>query len=241
MLFTLDPDADYRFYSRGPEEANERRDHIVLDGKSICSNPVSVQETASPASLEEFTKEDWSELMDSASNLCAHCRKKMVRSEVVPEQYRVQSQQSTSPDGKNKIPSHGSHIYYRKADSTLPNPRDHIVSDGETLCDHRVDLSKPGSIKSTEDVSKAEWALLFGPSSNLCGECMEIAEYGEHIPESIPEGEPEYQCPQCGEPAEKVDLEHVASVLHYSTAPARGTVHKVPREHYEQWRRNLPE
>lgn len=237
MFFGLDSDADYHLYRREGEKASIRRDHIVSDGRTLCSHSVDVPESASLNPIEEITQQEWTTLLGSDSNLCMSCSDKIAYSEQVPEEFRKEIQESSIQYKEDIVPDEGCHIYYRQAGSTA-TPRDHIVEDGETLCNYNVSLTGSGTIKSVEDVSTEEWALLFGRSSNLCRECMEFASWGEEIPEKVPEDEPQYQCPHCDEPALKVDLDHIAYVWHESLTPTGGTIHKVSREHYEQWRRN---
>ncbi|MFC7113833.1 hypothetical protein ACFQH2_00940 [Natronoarchaeum sp. GCM10025703] len=134
------------------------------------------------------------------------------------------------------------HIYYRKAGGGFTrSPRDHFVKNGEALCDYGVNPPDTDDLKPIEDLSDGEWALLLSGthsgSSNLCDKCIERADWEDIFPEDIPDEAPEYECPTCGEAALAVDLEHVAYVTHGSLAPFRGTTHKVPRDHYEQWRR----
>jgi hypothetical protein len=239
MFFGLDSDKEYYLYQRESEAAGERRDHIVTGGISLCSYCVKVPESVSPTHLDEITVDEWSTLIDSDSNLCAECRKKIAYSEYVPEEYRKERSKSSIQYKDDIVPDEGCHIYYRQASSTS-SPSDHIIEDGETLCNYNVNLTGSGTIKAVEEVSMAEWSLIFGQSSNLCRECMELAQWGTHMPmqEDIPDEEPQYQCPYCDEPALKVKLEHLAYVWHDSLVPTRGTIHKVSREHYEQWRRN---
>lgn len=237
MLLGLDSGKECYLYRRETDKKVDRRDHIITDGTSICSYCVEAPETVSLTPLNDISSDEWSTLIDSDSNLCSSCRKKIARSEHVPEEIRVRPQRPSTLDEDDNIPTDGCHIYYRQAGST-PSPSDHIVEDGETLCSYRVSLSQPGNFKSIEEVTDAEWSLLFGRSSNLCGECNERSQWGVHIPEEIPEDRPQYQCPYCDEPAKKVQLEHLAYVWHDSLTPGRATIHKVPREHYEQWRRN---
>lgn len=112
------------------------------------------------------------------------------------------------------------------------------------MCSYGVNTPSVEKLKPIDDVSLEEWSLLLSKSSNVCGDCLESADWEGIIPDDVPDETPDYECPQCQEIAKYVDLEHVAYVIHGDSSQSgrRGeTTHKVPREHYEQWRRNPTE
>lgn len=138
------------------------------------------------------------------------------------------------------------HIYYRMSGSTgNPSPRDHIVKDGEALCDYGVSVPAEGSLKPISEVSKSEWAVQLGTHSNLCGKCTKSAEYHDLIPDDLPDESPEFVCPVCEETAHSVDFTFdTASIQHKSGAssfPPSFETHKIPRERYDIWRTNPEE
>lgn len=236
MLFGLDQSADYYVYYRDTED--ERASHVVSDGRPICSHSVEVPEDSSLTPIDEISTKEWSSLLNSNSDLCTSCGKLAVRGEIVPEQFVEDEQEKDQiPDDEVRPPVEGFHLYYGKGTALNPNPRDHIVDGGEALCDYGVNVSTADSLKPVENISAGEWSVLLGSSSNLCGDCRKAAEWEGIFPEELVE-EPEYECPHCEEPVLEVKLSHVAYIHHGSKAPGRGTVHKAPREHYEEWRRN---
>lgn len=223
----------YVFYREPRETGRTPKNHIVGDDEPLCDY-IDAPDPDSLVSVDGMSTEEWDELLHH-SNLCSRCRSSVKRKDVVPEPFHnPPTQRSLNPEK----PTEGDYIYYRKATGPLTmSPRDHIIRDGEALCDYGVNLPNLEDVKPIEEMSPEEWALILSSSSNMCGDCLDRAPWEEVVPRDTPEP-PEYQCPACDEPAVKVDMQYFAFVHHGSTAPGRGTVHKVPREHYEQWRRN---
>ena len=218
------------------------RIHFVSDGESVCKFGVQVPEVDQLKSAGELSTEDWSSLLDDDSNLCSDCEKKVRGANIIPDEFAVESSgnifEFEYPDDEVRPPVSGYHIYYRKATQLQESPRDHIVDGGEALCNYGVVVGFAQSLKPFENVSKEEWSLLLGNSSNLCRYCYDVALSMGILPENIPEEEPEYECPECSEPAEKVNMSDVASVYHSSTFKPEATIHETPRKQYEEWRRN---
>ena len=235
MFSQLDPSANYYLYYRDTE--SNRTNHIVTDNQSICSHHSDSVKNKLLTSFDEISVEEWSGLLKPQSDLCSFCRKLAVRVGIVPEQFVEEDQEDQIPDDEVCPPVEGFHVYYREGTALNPSPRDHIVDGGEALCDYGVNVSTAESLKPVENISAGEWSVLLGNSSNLCGDCRKAAEWEGIFPEKLVE-EPEYECPYCEETAAEVKLSHVAYVRHGSKAPGRGTVHKAPREHYDEWRRN---
>jgi len=135
------------------------------------------------------------------------------------------------------------HIYYRmRGKSANPSPRDHIIKDGEALCNYGVDVPEEESLKPLSEVSKAEWAIFLGKYSNLCDECARSLEHYDVVPDDLPEESPEYICPVCSEVADSVDFRFdTACIRHKSeerSFPPSFETHRIPRELYDIWRMN---
>jgi len=238
MFFGLDQSADHYVYYRDTED--DLANHIVAEDQPICPHYNDTLEGELLTPFDEVSIEEWSSLLKSESDLCSHCRKRAVQQEIVPDQFveKEQTEQEDQiPDDEVHPPVEGYHIYYRKGTALNPDPRDHIVDGDEALCNYGVNVSTANSLKPVENVSAGEWSILLGSSSNLCNDCREAAGWRDIFPENLVE-EPEYECPYCEETVIKVNLCHVAYVYHRSEVPGRGITHKVPREQYEEWRRN---
>lgn len=138
------------------------------------------------------------------------------------------------------------HMYYRMQGTTgSPSPRDHIIKDGEALCEYGVSVPCVESLKPIGEVSKSEWAVQLSKYSNLCGECSKGAEYYNLIPDDLPEESPEFHCPICDEPVRTVSfIGETVSILHKargSSFPPSSDTHNIPRERYDMWRVNPEE
>lgn len=138
------------------------------------------------------------------------------------------------------------HIYYRMQGTTgLPAPRDHIIKDGEALCNYGVSVPETEHLKPISEVSNAEWAVHFSKYSNLCGECSKSVEYYDLIPDDLPKETPEFLCPICEETAYSVDFVFdIASIHHKSDGSSLCSgyeTHNIPRELYDVWRTNPEE
>lgn len=120
-------------------------------------------------------------------------------------------------------------LYYR------PHNRDHIVQDGDTLCHHNVRIPEPASddLKPISQVTEREWRLLTSTTSDVCSECKSYLYELELLPEDIPEGMPEFNCPECGEPASQVGHYLGTGMVHHSD----GTKHQIDFPIYDEWRR----
>jgi len=137
-------------------------------------------------------------------------------------------------------------IYYRMSPTvTNMSPRDHIVKDGEALCNYGVNVPDDDCLKPISEVTDSEWAVHLSRSSNLCDECSEGAEYHDLFPDDLPEQYPQFRCPVCQETADSVSLvNETARVLHRSDChsfPKSSETHKIPRERFDVWRTNPEE
>ena len=133
-------------------------------------------------------------------------------------------------------------IYYRNQEGRGLSPRDHIIRDGDSLCDYNVSVPEDDSLKPLSEVSDAEWVLLLDHQSNLCEGCAEEVRWNDLTPDDLPAEPPMYVCPVCDEPADDVDFrQHLACVYHKKDVHGGlpdYEVHKIPREHYDDWRQN---
>lgn len=133
-------------------------------------------------------------------------------------------------------------IYYRNQEGWGLSPRDHIIRDGESLCDYNVSVPEDDSLKHLSEVSDAEWALLLDHQSNLCEGCADALDWNDLIPEDLPGEPPIYVCPACDEPADDVDFRHHLAYVYHEKDVRGGLpdyeVHKIPREDYDGWRQN---
>lgn len=137
------------------------------------------------------------------------------------------------------------HIYYRMCGSAVtPSPRDHIIKDGEPLCDFGVSVPDDDVLKPISDVSDSEWAVFLGKYSNLCDGCAKALDYYDVVPSDLPES-PKYTCPACEETAHSIEfIGGVASITHKSNGTSfrpSSTTHSIPRERYDMWRTNPEE
>lgn len=137
------------------------------------------------------------------------------------------------------------HIYYRMKGTTgVPSPRDHIIKDGEALCNYGVSVPDEDVLKPIDEVSASEWAVFLGKYSNLCDECATALDYYEVVPSDLPES-PEFSCPACEETAHSVDFTFNVAGIHHkannASFPPSFETHKIPRERYDMWRTNPEE
>jgi len=136
------------------------------------------------------------------------------------------------------------HIYYRmKGTAGSPSPRDHIIKDGEALCNYGVSVPDDDALKPVSEVSDLEWAIFLGQYSNLCDDCDKALNYHDIVPSDLPES-PEFSCPACDETAHSIDFTFdVASIHHKSSTsfPPSFDTHKIHRERYDMWRMNPEE
>jgi hypothetical protein len=137
------------------------------------------------------------------------------------------------------------HIYYRmKGTTPTPSPRDHIIKDGEALCNYGVSVPDEDVLKPVSEVSDSEWAVFLGKYSNLCDDCAKSLDYYSIVPEDLPES-PEFHCPACGEAADSISFTFdTASVYHRPDSqsfPPKSEEHRIPRERYDMWRTNPEE
>lgn len=145
----------------------------------------------------------------------------------------------------DKTESASFHIYYRmKGGTGLPSPRDHIIKDGEELCNYGVSVPDEELLKPVSEVSEPEWAVFLGKYSNLCDECAKLLDYYEIVPDDLPES-PDFRCPDCGETADSISFTFdIASIYHKSdnhSFPPESEEHPIPRERYDMWRTNPAE
>ncbi|WP_225334806.1 hypothetical protein [Halomicrobium urmianum] len=137
------------------------------------------------------------------------------------------------------------HIYYRiRGTVGTPSPRDHIIKDGEALCNYGVSVPDEKSLKPLSEVSKSEWAVNLSGYSNLCDECSKSIDYYDLIPGDLPEEPPEFDCPVCGETADSVDFTFSTALIHHKSDESfrrSFETHKIPRELYDVWRTNPDE
>lgn len=132
------------------------------------------------------------------------------------------------------------HIFYRGPEGW--DKRDHIIEDGETLCNYSVSVPDVDSLKHFSDVSEAEWRVLQSLHlSNTCQECRTRMDWldldiDDHLHEL-----PEFVCPICEEPADSVKLRaYSAKVSHGpepKTWPPSYEFHEIPRGLYDEWRK----
>lgn len=130
------------------------------------------------------------------------------------------------------------HIYYTSASSANSNPRDHFIKDDKALCSYGVNTPNQEKLKSIDEMSKEEWALILSHKGEACGECLKYADSEGIIPEEVPDEPPKYLCPECGEEPDEVILGYGSFVRHNSIGSGQSTTHDIPPDHFEQWRRN---
>lgn len=131
-------------------------------------------------------------------------------------------------------------IYYRnQGTQTTPSPRDHIIKEGEALCDYGVSVPEDDLLKPVSEVSETEWAVFLGKYSNLCDVCAERLGYYEVVPDGLPES-PDFECPQCEEPAGSISFSYETATIYHrqdnSSFPPTSETHPIPRERYDMWR-----
>jgi hypothetical protein len=137
------------------------------------------------------------------------------------------------------------HIYYRMQGTTVtPSPRDHIIKDGEALCNYGVSVPDDDVLKPVNEVSETEWAVFLGEHSDLCDGCAKALDYYDVVPSDLPES-PEFSCPACGETAHSIDFTFDIAAIHHksdgASFPPSFDTHKIPRERYDMWRVNPEE
>jgi len=137
------------------------------------------------------------------------------------------------------------HIYYRMQGTTgTPSPRDHIIKDGEALCNYGVSVPDEDVLKPVSEVSAFEWAVFLGEHSNLCDDCAVSLDYYDVVPSDLPEP-PEFSCPACGETADSIDFTFDMAAIHHKSGgtsfASSFDTHEIPRERYDMWRTNPEE
>ncbi|MBX0305356.1 hypothetical protein [Haloarcula salinisoli] len=137
------------------------------------------------------------------------------------------------------------HIYYRMQGKTgISSPRDHIIKDGEALCDYGVSVPDEDALKPVSEVSDSEWAVFLGQYSNLCDECAKALDYYDVVPSDLPKS-PEFSCPTCDETADSVDFSFDIALIHHESNGSHFSssfeTHNIPRERYDMWRTNPEE
>jgi hypothetical protein len=137
------------------------------------------------------------------------------------------------------------HIYYRfKGWGPNPSPRDHIIKNGEALCNHDVSVPEKERLKPINEVSESEWAVLLSGHSNLCDECTTSVNHYDVVPEDLPEP-PEFTCPLCDEKADNVDFSHNTVKIYHmdglQSMPPSVETHQTRRERFDLWRTNPDE
>lgn len=120
-------------------------------------------------------------------------------------------------------------IYYRE------EWEDHLVADGELVCDHFYDIRppKPSQLKPIEEITdREEWLMTNKPS--LCSQCYEYAIEHELIskPDISP---PQFRCPDCGNNVESVLPPKFG--LRAIAVHADGSRHLFSHTKFERWRR----
>lgn len=121
-------------------------------------------------------------------------------------------------------------LYFR------PTNKDHLVLDGNTLCDYNVRMPEnedSDKLKPLPETTQREWRII-QESMSMCSGCRESGYLSGLIP-SVPEGFPPFPCPECGETAANVRVN-----AHFGRGLADhddGTTHEFDFEIYQRWRR----
>ena len=142
-------------------------------------------------------------------------------------------------------------IYYRNGLRTqlfspTCNPtnighRDHILTeDGETICDSTARVITSDA-KPFSEVTDWEWSFITTYGSNLCVNCLKIADDYDMFPDDVPEEVPEFPCPECGEKEDAIEnigyAAGVPIVVHQKEHLDRDIHHEFDYEIYDEWRR----
>jgi len=134
------------------------------------------------------------------------------------------------------------YMFYRGPENTS-GKRDHIVRNGDTICNIRVNVPPAESLKPVQEMVPSEWSVVFSNFSNLCSKCASIASSADYVPDDLPDL-PEFECMECNEPADFVRKWGNAALVYHrdlSNFPNSSEKHSMPWEIFDEWRQNPEE
>lgn len=113
--------------------------------------------------------------------------------------------------------------------------KDHILSNGETLCSHNVNVSPPYTtdVVPPEELSENRLAYFF--NSNLCSQCRSIAARKDLFTEARSQEPQPPKCPVSGELPSNIQHSPVyGTMLHFNDEAEN---RRVTNKSYNQWRK----